>query len=232
MKTRSLLILAAAAALLPAGAGRAARIQLGSGAGVPGEAVMIAVSVHAEADLAGVNVRIEYDPAVFATPAVIRDGTLLHASHHVESHSPVAGRFNAVAFAPSGTPAFTARSGTVFHVSLQILPDAPGGIYSIAFTAAGPAFLASSGLSDMGGISLAHQQAPGQITILPSTPEDLNGDGKCDQDDLLILIRDWHTAGEGNSVPADINQDSQVDEKDLMLLRASWGNASPAHKPR
>lgn len=232
MKTRFLTIPLAVTALLSAGPCWAAQVLLGSGAGAPGGSVEIAVSAAADMDLAGINIRIEYDPAVFTSPAVIRDGTLLHTAHLMDSHSPQAGRFNVVAYAPAGAPSFAARSGKAFSVVLQIRPDAPKGAYPITFTTAGPAFLASSGLSDMGGNRIAHLQSSGQAVVLSPMPEDLNGDGKCDQDDLLILIRDWHETGDGSSIPGDINQDSLVDEKDLMILRASWGDASPVHKPR
>jgi hypothetical protein len=50
-------------------------------------------------------------------------------------------------------------------------------------------------------------------------PEDINGSGNIDVDDLLLLLAGW-----GTSDPdADINDSGLVDVDDLLLLLAAWG---------
>ncbi|MDY7109152.1 MAG: C25 family cysteine peptidase, partial [Planctomycetota bacterium] len=50
-------------------------------------------------------------------------------------------------------------------------------------------------------------------------PEDLNGDGVVNTADLLILLENWGTAGDG-----DIDGDGEVDTADLLALLSAWGN--------
>jgi hypothetical protein len=49
-------------------------------------------------------------------------------------------------------------------------------------------------------------------------PEDLDGDGEINVDDLLALLANWGGSGTG-----DINDDGTVNVDDLLLLLAAWG---------
>jgi Ca2+-binding EF-hand superfamily protein len=50
-------------------------------------------------------------------------------------------------------------------------------------------------------------------------PEDVNGDGFVDVEDLLAVLAAWGQTG----VPADVNTDGVVDVADLLLILAAWG---------
>jgi hypothetical protein len=52
----------------------------------------------------------------------------------------------------------------------------------------------------------------------PECPEDINGDGVVDTEDLLILLGNWGNSGEG-----DIDGSGVVDTADLLALLAAWG---------
>jgi len=52
----------------------------------------------------------------------------------------------------------------------------------------------------------------------PSCPEDINGDGVVNTEDLLILLANWGGAGDG-----DIDNNGVVNTQDLLLLLAAWG---------
>jgi hypothetical protein len=49
-------------------------------------------------------------------------------------------------------------------------------------------------------------------------PEDINGDGVVDTEDLLILLGNWGNAGDG-----DVDGDGVVGTADLLMLLAAWG---------
>ncbi|MDY7107504.1 MAG: GC-type dockerin domain-anchored protein, partial [Planctomycetota bacterium] len=50
-------------------------------------------------------------------------------------------------------------------------------------------------------------------------PEDLNGDGVVNTEDLLTLLANWGTSGDG-----DIDGDGVVNTADLLMLLAAWGD--------
>jgi hypothetical protein len=52
----------------------------------------------------------------------------------------------------------------------------------------------------------------------PECPEDINGDGVVDTEDLLILLGNWGTDGDG-----DIDGNGVVNTEDLLALLAAWG---------
>jgi hypothetical protein len=52
-----------------------------------------------------------------------------------------------------------------------------------------------------------------------SVPEDIDGDGVVDINDLLLLISAW---GSCDACEADINVDGAVDVQDLLSLIAAW----------
>jgi len=49
-------------------------------------------------------------------------------------------------------------------------------------------------------------------------PEDINGDGVVNTEDLLVLLGNWGNAGDG-----DIDNNGVVNTQDLLLLLAAWG---------
>ncbi len=188
----------------------------------PNAVAQVPVNISAATDLTGVNLRLEYDPGVFSSPSLLREGSLLEVSHVLTSYSPEAGKFNVVAYAPPGTSPFAGRSGTVFSITLQVASSAPQGSYPITFTRTGPALLASSGLSDVGGESITHTALPGSVVIRSATSCDLTGDDRVTCEDLLLLIKDWHRTSAAPLLPGDINQDTVVDEQDIMIFSKDW----------
>lgn len=54
----------------------------------------------------------------------------------------------------------------------------------------------------------------------PGIPEDINGDGIVNTEDLLLLLAAWGPCPE---CPEDINDDGIVNTEDLLLLLAAWG---------
>ena len=55
------------------------------------------------------------------------------------------------------------------------------------------------------------------LTVVPSNPADLNGDGAVNAADLSILLSAWGSAG-----PGDVNGDGTVNAADLSILLSSW----------
>jgi hypothetical protein len=53
----------------------------------------------------------------------------------------------------------------------------------------------------------------------PECPADLNGDGVVNTEDLLILLANWGTSGDG-----DIDGNGVVNTEDLLALLAAWGD--------
>ena len=56
----------------------------------------------------------------------------------------------------------------------------------------------------------------------PSTPSDLNRNGKVDLTDFSILIFWWQTAGGDSNPPADINGNGRVSLEDFSILLFNW----------
>jgi len=234
MRDHSCLFVLAFVAILSGASGHCASVTLGTATARPNGVALVPVEISAATDLAGVNLRVAFDPDVFPSPSVLREGSLLEPSHLLSSHSPEAGIFNIVAYTPLGTPPFSAHSGTVFTLALQIAPTAPDGDYPVEFSTSGPALLASSGLSDRNGISISHTALAGSVAVRSATSCDLTGDGQVTCEDLLLLMKDWHRISAAPLLVADINGDTRVDEKDLMLLSKEWqrteeGQQAPKH---
>jgi hypothetical protein len=218
--TEAVLVLAA---ILFTGNAWSALVSVGYAPARPGDTVEIAVTVTAWVDLGGVNLRLEYDPAVFVS-AGVSPGPLLGVSHFLASHSPEAGRLNVVAYAPAGAPPFGGQAGTVFTISLQVSPSAAPGMYPISFSTAGTPLLASSGLSDMNGTGIAHGSEPGTVDIRSLQACDVDCDGAVSKADLIILLQEWHEVSTAPFPKADINLDATVDEEDMIIFQADWKN--------
>jgi hypothetical protein len=217
--------------VLLSGTAYPASISLDYAVARPGTSVEVAVNVSSEFDIGGVNVRLEYDPAVFSSASVSGAGTLLGAGHSMQFSSPAPGRLDALAWAPAGTGPFTGRSGVVFTMVFDIEQGAAAGDYPIPMTSEGPVILASSGLSDMNGNSIPHTVEPGIVDIRALRTCDVDCDGKIDGADLLKLLQQWHWVSEKPLPAADLNWDTAVDVRDLMIFQADWKTGTTSGKP-
>ena len=66
----------------------------------------------------------------------------------------------------------------------------------------------------------------GEITISPGDPvdpNDVNGDGVVDVQDLVIVITSWGECPGGLPCPADVNDDGVVNVSDLVSVITGWG---------
>jgi len=57
------------------------------------------------------------------------------------------------------------------------------------------------------------------VEPMPECPEDINGDGVVNTEDLLILLGNWGNSGDG-----DIDNNGVVNTQDLLALLAAWGD--------
>lgn len=55
-------------------------------------------------------------------------------------------------------------------------------------------------------------------------PEDLDGSGTVDSEDLFILLAAWGPCGNPNDCPEDLNSDGVVNAEDLFELLGAWGD--------
>ena len=60
--------------------------------------------------------------------------------------------------------------------------------------------------------------------LVSSCPADLNGDGRVDQEDLIILIGNQGPCADCDDCPADLNGDCVVNFFDLIILLDAWGD--------
>jgi len=208
---------------LPAAmAGATGNISVLNAVTPPGTTVLVPVTVSAATDVAGVNVRVEYDPAIFSSPSIVR-GSLLEGKHLVFSDSPEAGRLCALAYSYD-TSSFTAQTGTVFSLSLAVNSSAPDGVYPVSFSTDTSGFFPSSGLTDLAGTRLEHTQTGGTITVdvsaPPTVPYDIDRNRIVDGSDLLLFFSDWmHSPGADRS---NFDQTGNVNAWDLFLFSQWW----------
>lgn len=210
----------------------------------PGTTVLLPVILSSATDIAGVNIRIEYDPSVFSSPGVVR-GSLLEDSHLIFSNasgivpplpqksfegnhlifsnSPGTARLCALAYSYDASP-FTSQTGTVFSLSFMVSASAPDGVYAISFSTDSSGYFPSSGLSDLAGNRLEHTQTAGSITVdssaPPQMPYDINRDGMVDAADLLLFYSDWLTAP--NAERSNFDQSGMINHQDLFLFSRWW----------
>lgn len=136
----------------------------------PGDLLQIPITVSSGSDLAGVNIRAEFDPDILTSPDVAR-GPLLSSLHRLSWSAPTTGSLNIAAWAPPGAPAFAGRSGTVFTIQLRVSSSAERGeAHLIRFSALGPGNLAPSGLRAFSGSSLPHTLNNGQVVYPQYAP--------------------------------------------------------------
>jgi hypothetical protein len=186
----------------------------------PGGVVFVPVSIFAATDVAGINLRVEYDPAILSSPTVVR-GMLLADSHLLWSNSPAPGRFDVMACSTDTFP-LADRAGTVLYLGFAVDEFAAEGLYPISFAADGTLGLPASGVSDMAGIRISHTAEPGSVVVKPGIQADLDFDGSVSGADLLRLLRDWHSTPALLGPNADLNDDHVVDEEDLILFSTEW----------
>jgi len=56
----------------------------------------------------------------------------------------------------------------------------------------------------------------------PTRPEDLNGDGAVDAQDLAILLGAWGSCLDCDACPADLTGDCAVGAPDIAALLSAW----------
>jgi hypothetical protein len=201
--------------------GHGASITLiGGDSARPGETITVPVEVSAATDIAGVNLRLDFDPSVFSSPAVSPDA-LLVPGHLLDSHAPpeTSGRFNVTLHLPAGT----LPPGEILTITFQVDADAEPGDYMITYASALPVApgltLTSSGLSDRMGTSLDHDPIPAQVTVLPPMGilGDLDDDGTVNENDLFLFLTNWHLSPL-SLLKADMDEDGDCDHCDLLLF--------------
>lgn len=186
----------------------------------PGSTVEIPVTLSAATDIAGVNIRIEYDPVVFSSPGIVR-GSLMENQHLLFSENPVAGRFCALAYSYDSS-SFTAQNGTVFSLSFEVSSEAPTGEYPVTFSIDNSGVHPSSGLTDLAGSRMDHMQSPGTISVEEGEElmYDINKDDVVDAADLALFCSDWiHSSTDGR---CNFDFEGEVDKHDLMLFSTWW----------
>jgi hypothetical protein len=76
-----------------------------------------------------------------------------------------------------------------------------------------------------GEIELAPADRDGKEYIPAPKPGDINGDGRVDVDDFLLLVADWGACENGEHLLGDIcpvGGDCMVDVDDLMIVINNW----------
>jgi hypothetical protein len=159
ISTLPLLLVLAFGENLPAQA-----LRIGTASGKQGEAVSVPVTLTGSTSLTAALVRVQYNSATLEVPAVT-SGPLLSANHALDFCAPAAGRFNVAAYAPSGMPSFTAKSGTLFNLIFKIRPTAPAGTSAITFTTVGTPALPSADLVGITGGVVTPTVTAGSVII-------------------------------------------------------------------
>ena len=77
------------------------------------------------------------------------------------------------------------------------------------------------GIVDILGLAISGEIPLNGVT--PSDPNDINGDGAVDVQDLVIVITGWGECPAGLPCPGDVNQDGFVDVLDLVSIITGWG---------
>jgi len=202
---------------------------IGGGSAKPGEMIDVPVQISAATDIAGLNLRLDFDPSAFSSPSVA-PGPLLASGRLLDSYAPpeIPGRVNIAAYAPAGGITVDAMPAVVFTIRLQVSADAEPGDYAIAYAeplSISPSLiLTPSGLSDRSGNSLEHDPNPAQVTVLAQgeIAGDLDGDGLVSDMDLFLLSTNWWHATPLPLAEADLDGDSHCDTIDLLLFIEQW----------
>jgi hypothetical protein len=157
------------ALLMATGAYPATTIDIGDAIGHRTGDVWVPVEISADTDIAGVNLRIEYDPGILTLDTILPQKPPLGNEHLVLWHSPEPGKLNAVVYAPAGPAVLARQPETLLFLLFNIQADVPDTTTStdIAFAAAvaGPPGLPGSGLSDSLGNSVPHAADGGSVQI-------------------------------------------------------------------
>jgi hypothetical protein len=139
-------------------------IRIGAVSGKQGQSVSVPVTLTATTTHTAALVRVQYNSAVLENVRVT-SGPLLSTNHVLDSYAPAAGRFNVAAYAPSGMPSFTAKSGTLFNLTFRIRPTAPAGTSAITFTTVGTPALPSADLVGITGGVVTPTATAGSVTV-------------------------------------------------------------------
>jgi hypothetical protein len=136
-------------------------------------------------------------------------------------------------------------TGVEFSIPLSVLGDPTGSIKLAAFINGGGHDYASNQFAGLGilsgnlggnglggftgnlaGVNLNDLAGNQFVTIaIPQpVPEDVNGDGQVDVDDLIAVIGAWGVCPPPPAAcPADVNQSGAVDVDDLIAVILAWG---------
>jgi hypothetical protein len=151
---------------------RGASIEIGQIKSFPGEMTQLPVTLVADRDIAGLNIRIHYDASLLETPGAV-PGPLLRSDHRVDCYSPQEGLFNCVVYSTNAETRFWARNGVALNLTFHVKDSATLGLIApVLFTAPSTDTLptAPSGLSDPFGISIPHSRAGGWVSVGVSDP--------------------------------------------------------------
>jgi hypothetical protein len=150
-----------------------------------------------------------------------------HPSGLNESNPPQDGIGMYMAWAPLGEPVAATPGGTLLTTfmfeALAPVSDTPIDILPFVGDPDDPdaktiVFDGTTPNTDITGVLTGTS-----VTIIPSCPWDLNGDGVVDGIDLLILLGAWGQCPGPNDCPADFNADGVVDGIDLLEMLGNWG---------
>jgi len=155
--------------LISASAFSAATLDIRDGIGHRTGDVWIPVELSADSDVAGVNMRIEFDPDILAFDTVLPQRPPIGSEHLVLWHSPNPGELNVAAYAPDAPSALRERSATLLILIFHIKDDVPDDVTSTNITfapgLAGSPSLPGSGMSDSAGNSISHSATGGSVQI-------------------------------------------------------------------
>ena len=152
-------------AMVAVASGAAAQtISIADTQGRRGGTVPVAVRLSAPTAMTAALLRVEYDPTVLENPAVM-PGPMLWPNHAIDSHAPVAGRFNVAVYPTTRMPGFAALQGTLFTLLFDVKIDAPLGASPVKVTTAGTPGLPASDLTDTAGAVVAHTTTDGSVRL-------------------------------------------------------------------
>ncbi len=143
------------------------QLSLGSATGQPGSQIALPLSISgASGSYAGVNAQIVL-PAGVSLVSVTR-GALLSGAFTVDANPA-----SRTVIAWSGTGTFSAASGVLLQLNLQIAAGAATGAFPVSFATTNASALvnAKHALSNADGSSVAHSTANGDITISDTSGE-------------------------------------------------------------
>jgi len=139
-------------------------IDIGDASGNPGGAVSVPVTLTAPSNMTAAFMRVSYNATVLENPSAAA-GALASSGHALDFNSPAPGQLNVIVCSSSGAPAFTAQSGVLFYLQVDIKRGAAPGDYSLTYTTAGAPAIPTTNLVNTAGALVAHSTSPGKVTV-------------------------------------------------------------------